>query len=292
MRLGAFELNEPLPELRKPRALAMLRPWVDAGSVGNLALTWFEDSLGAKELARLARPGDFFDFTRYRPTIYTKEGQRRVTIPNTYVMYGQQENGDDFIFFHLMEPHSHSETFIASVLQLLVKFGVKSYCLAGSMYDLVPHTRPLAVTGGGIGRGVERELRKLGVESSNYQGPTSITTLISQEAPAMGIETMTLIVHLPQYTQMDEDYLGTVRLIEMLNALYNLPTNDNFVRKARQQLKQINQAVDKDPQLKALVEQLENQHEVPHRKKEEDSPQLSPEVEKFLKEMERRFREK
>ena len=131
----------------------------------------------------------------------------------------------------------------------------------------------------------------MGIEPSNYQGPTSITTLISQEAPAMGIETMTLIVHLPQYTQMDDDYLGTVRLIEMLTSLYNLPTNDSFVKKARQQLKQINQAVDKDPQLKALVEQLENQEEAPPRKKEEESPRLSPEVEKFLKEMERRFRE-
>lgn len=35
MRIGAFELVEPLPELRDPHAFAMIRPWVDVGSVGD-----------------------------------------------------------------------------------------------------------------------------------------------------------------------------------------------------------------------------------------------------------------
>ncbi len=76
MRLGAFELNEPLPELNEPHALAMLQPWIDVGSVGTLTLSWLETYLGAKELASLARPGNFFDFTRYRPTSYFQEGRR------------------------------------------------------------------------------------------------------------------------------------------------------------------------------------------------------------------------
>lgn len=292
MKLGAFEIDEPLPKLREPHALAILQPWIDVGSVGTLTLAWLESHFGATELARLSRPGDFFDFTRYRPTIYHKEGRRQITIPNAYVTYSQQKTGNDFLFLHLMEPHSHGETFVESVLGLLEKFGVKKYYLIGSMYDLVPHTRPLIVTGGGVGQQAELERDKQGIESSDYQGPTTITFLVSQRAPEMGIETTSLIVHLPQYTQMDEDYPGAVRLMKVLSSLYNIPVKAAYIERAEQQLAQISAALEKNPHLKAIVEQLETHYEARAKRKEEaEKPQLSPEVEKFLTEMDRRFRE-
>jgi len=293
MRLRAFELNEPLPRLKEPHALAMLRPWVDVGSVGTLVLSWLETHFEAKELGRLAWPGDFFDFTRYRPTTYIKEGQRQVTIPNTYVTYSKQKTGNDFLFFHLLEPHSHGEVYAESVLRLLARFGVKRYCLLGSMYDYIPHTRPLIVTGGAVGERAQQELDRMGIQSSDYQGPTSINFLVSQRAPDIGMETMSLIVHLPQYTQLDEDYMGTARIMKILGSLYDLPMDETYIEKAEQQREQINVALDKNPQLKAIVEQLETHYEAhtEKKRKEEETTRLSPEVEKFLREMDRRFRE-
>jgi len=292
MRLGAFELNEPLPELKEPHALAMLQPWVDVGSVGTLTLSWLEKHFKTKELARLARPGNFFDFTRYRPTIYWSEDQRQTTIPNTYVNYSKQKAGNDFLFIHLLEPHSHSEVYIESVLRLLARFGVKRYCLLGSMYDYMPHTKPLIVTGGAAGEQTQQELKRMGIERSDYQGPTSITSLVSQRAANTGVETMSLIVHLPQYTQLDEDYTGAVRIMEVLGSLYNLPMDEAYIKKAERQQEQISAALEKNPQLKAIVEELETRYEArAEKKKEEETPRLSPEVEKFLSEMDRRFRE-
>ena len=292
MRLGAFELNEPVPELNEPHALAMLQPWIDVGSVGTLTLSWLETHFKSQELARLARPGDFFDFTRYRPTIYYEEGRRQLAIPNTYVTYGRQEKGHDFLFLHMLEPHSHSDEYVESLLQLLAKFGVKRYSLLGSMYDIVPHTRPLLVTGGTVGKKVAQEFEKLEIEPSGYQGPTTITFLVTQRAPELRMETMSLIVHLPQYTDADEDYMGTVRLMKMLGSLYDFPMNETYIKKAEKQLEQIGVLLDKNPQLKAIVKQLEDHYEARARKKqEEETSQLSPEVEKFLTEMEQRFRE-
>lgn len=292
MRLGAFELNEPVPELKEPHALAMLDPWIDVGSVGTLTLAWLEKHFQAKELARIVRPGNFFDFTRYRPTSLFQEGHRQVVVPNTYVTYAQQPAGHDFLFLHLLEPHSHSEVYVESISRLLARFGVTRYCLLGSMYDYVPHTRPLIVTGGAVGRRVTQELQRLGVESSNYQGPTTITYLVIQRAPEMGIETMSLIVHLPQYTQLDEDYSGTARLMEMLSPLYGIPKDEAAFGKAKEQLDDINQALDKNPQLKAIVREIESHYEERLKtRREERPPLLSPEVEKFLSDMERRFKD-
>ncbi|MFC2020604.1 PAC2 family protein [Chloroflexota bacterium] len=292
MKLGAFELNEPLPELREPHALVMLRPWIDVGSVGSLVLSWIEAHFNAQDLGKLARPGDFFDFTRYRPTIYVAEGQRQVHIPNTHVTYGKQKAGNDFLFLHLLEPHNHSEDYVDAVLQLLKRFDVKRYCLLGSMYDYMPHTRPLLVTGGAVGQKKQPEADKMGIRRSNYRGPTTITSLISQLASPAGIETMSFIVHLPQYTQLEEDYMGTVRIMEVLSSLYNLPKDESYITNAERQYQQISEALEKNPQLRTIVEQLESHYdERTERDKEEDMPRLSPEVEKFLAEMDRRFRE-
>ncbi|MFC2005529.1 PAC2 family protein [Chloroflexota bacterium] len=292
MELGAFKLNGPLPKLKKPHAVAGLQPWVDVGSVGTLTLSWLETHFKAKELAQLTRPGDFFDFTRYRPTIHLREGRREVSIPNTYITYGKQKTGNDFLFLHLLEPHSHSEVYVDSVLQLLARFGVERYCLIGSMHDLVPHTRPLLVTGRASGKGVEQEYKNLEIESSDYQGPTTITLLVSERALDMGIEITSLIVHLPQYTQVDDDYMGAVRMMKVLGSLYDIPEDEAYVQKAEQQLEHLNIALNKNPQLKAIVEQLETHYEARiGGRKEEEPSRLSPEVEKFLTEMEQRFRE-
>ena len=50
MKFMAFDLEEPVPELRKPHVLASLRPWVDVGSVGSLTFRTMERQLEAQTL--------------------------------------------------------------------------------------------------------------------------------------------------------------------------------------------------------------------------------------------------
>ena len=292
MKLRAFELDEPLPDLKNPHAIAMLKPWVDVGGVGSIIVSWMENQLGVKDLAKLVRPGDFFDFTRHRPTSFVSAGRRRMTVPNSYVTYSKQQSGNDFIFLRLLGPHHHGEEYVESVLDLMKKFGVKQYTIVGSMHDVVPHTRPLTVTGEAIGENTGSLLTENGVTSIEYKGPTSICFLISQKAPDMGMETMSLIAHLPQYTQMQEDFNGAVRLMGILSSIYGIPLDQSIENNAQRQMEQINTALESNPQLKSVVKQLENLYDN-RSETTEDQPttELSPEVENFLAEMDRRFRE-
>lgn len=283
MRIGAFELNEPIPELKDPYVFATLRPWIDVNNVGSLVLNGLETQFEAKELARLAKPGNFFDFTRYRPNLYYEEGIRRISIPNVTLRYAKRERGNDLLFLRLLEPHALGEIYVDSVLRLLETLKVRKYCLLGSMYDAVPHTRPLIVNGGAIGRETELDLKKAGSQRSNYQGPTSITTLITQRAPEIGIETIWFIVSLPQYVVLEEDYLGKVRLMEILNLLYNIPVDKKDFERAIEQRSSINRKVEKTPDLKNLLPQLETLYEVRIKKKGgEGVPGLSPEIDEML----------
>ena len=80
-----------------------------------------------------------------------------MTIPNSTISYAQREESPDFLFFNMREPHAFGEDYVDSIIEVLKTFGVKRYCLIGGMYDIVPHTRPLLVSGRhrrptGIGR--------------------------------------------------------------------------------------------------------------------------------------------
>lgn len=157
------------------------------------------------------------------------------------------------------------------------------YILLGSMYDVVPHTRPLIINGGAIGRETQQDLKKSEAQPSHYQGPTSITTLITQRAPEFGIETIWFIVSLPQYVVLEEDYLGKVRLMEILNLLYNIPINKKDFERALEQRSSISQKVERTPELKNLLPQLETMYELRIKTKEgEGMPKLSSEVEEIL----------
>jgi len=283
VRIGAFEVKEPLPELNEPYVFATLRPWIDVNNVGSLVLSEMEAQYGAEELARLAKPGHFFDFTRYRPTLYYEEDVRQVSIPNVVLLYAKREGGNDLLFLHLLEPHALSELYVDSVLRLLKALKVKKYVLLGSMYDVVPHTRPLIINGGAIGKETQQDLKKSEAQPSHYQGPTSITTLIIQRAPELGIETIWLIVSLPQYAVLEEDYLGKVRLMETLNLLYNIPINKKDFERALEQRSLISQKVERTPELKNLLPQLEAMYQVRIQTKEgERTPKLSSEIEEIL----------
>jgi hypothetical protein len=283
VRIGAFEVKEPIPELNEPYLFAILRPWIDVNNVGSLVLNELETQYGAMELARLAKPGHFFDFTRYRPTLYYEEGIRRLSIPNMTLRYAKRGGENDLLFLHLLEPHALSEVYVDSVLRLLKTLKVKKYILLGSMYDVVPHTRPLIINGGAIGRETQEDLKKSEAQPSHYQGPTSITTLITQRAAELGIETIWFIVSLPQYVVLEEDYIGKVRLMEILNLLYNIPVNQKDFERALDQRSLISQKVERTPELKNLIPQLETMYEVRTNTKEgERIPKLSSEIEEIL----------
>jgi hypothetical protein len=288
MRIGAFEIVEPVPELREPHALAMIRPWVDVGSVGSLTLRQMERHFRAEQLGQLARPGTFFDFTRYRPTVRIVSGKREMTYPNSVVNYAQPDNGPGLLFLHLMEPHAMAEDYVESITALLEHFGVSVYCRIGAMYDAVPHTRPIVVTGnpGTVEArpGVASPL--IQQRQSQYEGPTTIMNKLTDTATDMGLGMMTFMAHLPHYAQLDEDFAGTARMLEVLAAYYDVPTSLTPTRRGKLQYSEIDAAVDRQPEVKALVARLEAEYDARYPSSPAEAPPtLSPEIERFLKDL-------
>ena len=296
MLIGAFDIQEPVPELKDPHAFAMIRPWVDVGSVGTLTLTRLEQHLGSKDLGKLARPGVFFDFTRYRPHMRTVEGRREVSIPNSVIRYARGENGQDYLFFHLLEPHANSEDYTDSILAVVKHFGIQRYCRLGAMYDAVPHTRPLLVTGSLGSASSLKQIPSVRLRRSTYQGPTTIMNLVSEGVDRLQIDSLNFMVHLPQYFQLEEDYAGASRMLEVLSSIYDaIPGDLAPIRRGQRQYRELSAAVERNAELKSLIQQMEAYYDaqLDAESADKDTPppalKLSPEIEQFLNEMGRRL---
>ena len=285
MRIGDFEFDEPLPELKDPHVLAVLRPWIDVGRVGTLSLRRIERYLGAKEIGRLVRPGRYYDFTRYRPRTAIRRGKREYTIPSTTVKVAVRENGPDLVTLHLLEPHAYGEDLTDSITEMMDKLGVKRYSMVGAMYDMVPHTRPLLVSGGTIDSSNEEEYKMVEVRPSDYEGPTTITHLIFEYAESAKIDTRIFVVHLPQYFQVEEDFTGIARLTGILCRLYGLPSRLEDRERGIQQYSSLQNIVSDTSEVSKLLERLEERYDrdnVQAASGNNPVTPLSPQVEEFL----------
>jgi len=285
MEIGWFDFDPPEVPLRDPHAIVMLRPWINVGNVGTIVLSRLASIYRAEEVATLLRPGHFYDFTRYRPEMKWVDGEREITSPTSKIEIVRRDEAPDLVLVHLLEPHSNSEDFNESVLEMLEALGVTTYITVGGMYDSVPHSRPLLVTGSSRGWEVEPNLGGVTLSRSRYEGPTSATNGIGVGATARGLATLTVMVHLPMYLQLDNDYAGAARALEALAPLYDfkdvkLPE----VELGEQQYSQVTPAMTNNPRLAEMVKRFEDEYDS-NGDETPPSVELSAEIEAFLEEV-------
>lgn len=283
MRIGNFQTIDIDEPLKDPVVIATLWPWIDVNSVGTLVLREIRKRYSATEIGRLATPGIFYDFTRYRPQIELEEEIKGMSVPNTTVYLARREDKPDLILLRMREPHCHAELFVRSVLKLLYQFKVKTYILIGSMYDAVPHTKPLIVSGYGMGRNAKETVKRNGVLPITYRGPSSIVNMITKEAYESGIETMVFIVSIPQYVILEEDHEGKLRLIELLNRILDIPVDEDDYIRVLDQKNIISQNLERSPEIRAIIPQLERMYDMRVKVVEKEGTlELSPEMEELL----------
>jgi len=291
--VGPFELEDPLPEMSDARLVMTLQPWIDIGSVGTMALSFLEQAWDGKQIAKLTRPGRFYDFSRYRPMLFRREGERHVVVPNTYLHHARDPHGHDWLLLHALEPHHLGEDYVDGLFALLKHFDVRDYTMVGSMYAPVPHTRPPVVSGGSSSEVLRDRLQRLGARESNYEGPTTILATLTPMALEESIPAATIILQLPAYAQVERDYRGLLHLLELLSGFYGWELDLNTLRQeADRQRAAMDETAAENPQLQAMVQELERLYDAQTLAGAgDDGADLSPELETFLKDIESRLSE-
>ncbi|MDG2101145.1 MAG: PAC2 family protein [Dehalococcoidia bacterium] len=282
MNIEEFNLNIPLASYKNSHFISILRPWINVGNVGHNAISRLVKIFDLEEIGRLKKPSKYYDMTRYRPEILEENGERKVRVPNT-VIFGNKIPSDRNIFLlYMLEPHNYAEDYNDAFIDLIKKLNGQRYTSIGGMFDSVPHTRPLPVTGSYKGWIPPSPLDQTLKRKSNYVGPTSMTSQLSQIlSKEFSIETLSLMVHIPLYIKLEDDFLATYRLLETLSKIYNYPIDLPEREKGEKQYKEIHKNLEGNSQVTDLIKQFEA-----NEKLNNDELGLSPKIEDFLKDLE------
>lgn len=280
MNIEEFELNIPISSYRDSHFISILRPWINVGNVGHNAISRLVKIFNLEEIGRLKNPSKYYDMTRYRPEILNENGERKIRVPNT-VIFGSKNKSDQNIFLlYLLEPHNFAEDFNLSIIDLIKNLNGSRYISIGGMFDSVPHTKPLPVTGSYKGWIPPEPLNETLRNKSNYTGPTSMTSQLSQILHTdLSLETMSLMVHIPLYVKLEDDFLATSRLLESLSHIYNFSRDFPERKKGENQYIEIHKNLQNNSQINEMIKQFEKQAL-------EEEVDLSPEIENFLKDLE------
>ena len=99
------------------------------------------------------------------------------------------------------------------------------------------------------------------------------------------------MVHLPQYLELEDDHSGTARLLEILCTLYSLPEELADTERGKRQYEQVSAEVSQHRGVRTLIGQLEAYYDSRAPEESQDQSSLSPQVQRFLRDMGRKLEE-
>jgi len=281
LNIEEFELNIPVSSYKNSHFISILRPWINVGNVGHNSISRLVKIFNLEEIGRLKKPSKYYDMTRYRPELLNENGERKIRVPNT-VVFGNKNQSDENIFLlYLLEPHNFAEDFNLAIIDLIKNLNGKRYISIGGMFDSVPHTKPLPVTGSYKGWIPPEPLNETLKNKSNYTGPTSMTSQLSKLLnDELSIEILSLMVHIPLYVKLDDDFLATSRLLESLSYIYKFSKDFPERKKGENQYIEMHKNLQNNPQVNEMIKQFEIEAS------KKDEIDLPPEIENFLKDLE------
>ena len=284
------------PETKFDHLIVAFAGWPDAGESATSTVKYMLRQLGAAKFAEID-PEEFYDFTQERPRSYrTRDGRRRVRWPaNEFYSWlaprpAPADTARGALFFVGVEPNLKWRTFSETIANLALDLGVKTVVHLGALLDAVPHTRQVKLTGSSTQPLLQEALQSSNVGTSNYQGPTGISTSVMETCTRKGMSYASLWGHTSHYLQAAPNYRVCYTLAEHISRVLKLPVDLKELRSAAENFdSEVVQAISKDEQLANYVSKLEDRYD----ESLADTPMPEPadivmELEQFLRAEQRR----
>ena len=251
------------PDVQLKYLIMAFAGWADAGEAATNTVKYIRRSLSARKFAEID-PEEFYDFTQTRPySVRTKEGLRRVNWPTNEFAWAVIPGTDDGVMFYLgVEPNLRWRTFSSCIAGLAKDQGVKTVIHLGALLDAIPHTRDVRLTGTASGPEMRELLEEFSIRSSNYQGPTGISSAVLEACSKQDIGYASLWGHTSHYLQAAPNYRVSYTLTQTLAKLLNLPLDLSELGSAADIFDQeVAKAITEDDQISSYVSKLESQYD-------------------------------
>jgi proteasome assembly chaperone (PAC2) family protein len=242
--------------LRAPALICAFKGWNDAADAASSALTFVGEALGARRFATID-PEEFYDFQNTRPMIKLVDGTARtVQWPEVEIYEARIPRAPrDLILVTGSEPSYRWRTFTSLIVDLAEAIGVQMVVTLGALLADVPHTRAVSVTGFASDPGL---VNRLGLQQSSYEGPTGIVGVLHAACEAAGMPSASLWAAVPHYIAATPNPKAALALVRKLEGLVGVAVDALELENAAADYeRQVNAAVQSDPDVQAFVERLE-----------------------------------
>jgi proteasome assembly chaperone (PAC2) family protein len=242
--------------LRAPALICAFKGWNDAADAASTAITFVGSALGARRFATID-PEDFYDFQATRPRIKLVEGQtRQIVWPEVELYEARVPRAPrDLILLSGSEPSFRWRGFSKLIVEVAEAIGVQLVVTLGALLADVPHTRAVSVTGLASDPAL---VARLGLASSSYEGPTGIVGILHSACQQSGLPSASLWAAVPHYIAAAPNPKAALALVRKLEGLVGVAVNAAELESAAADYeRQVNLAVQSDPDVQAFVERLE-----------------------------------
>ncbi len=242
--------------LRAPALVCAFKGWNDAADAASSAITFVGTALGAKRFATID-PEEFYDFQATRPRVTLVEGQtREVVWPAVELFEARVPRAPrDLILLAGSEPSFRWRTFSKLIVELAEVLGTQLVVTLGALLADVPHTRPVSVTGLTSDPAL---IARLGLAPSSYEGPTGIVGILHAACQQAGLPSASLWAAVPHYIAATPNPKAALALVRKLEGLVGVAVDASELELAAADYeRQVNVAVQSDPDVQAFVERLE-----------------------------------
>ncbi len=242
--------------LRAPALICAFKGWNDAGDAASAALSFIGASLGAARFARID-PEEFFDFQATRPKVKLNEGQaREIEWPEVEIFSARIPRAPrDLVLISGNEPSMRWRSFTSLIIDLAEALGTQLVVSLGALLADVPHSRPVSITGLSSDPSLTDRLNLL---PTNYEGPTGIIGVLHDACQQAGLPSVSLWASVPHYVAAAPNPKAALALVRNLEQLVGVSVDASELETAAGDYeRQVNLAVQSDPDVQAFVERLE-----------------------------------
>ncbi|WP_295650868.1 PAC2 family protein [uncultured Dietzia sp.] len=254
-------------DLESPVMIVAFEGWNDAADVATGTIEHLALNLEARGIAEIG--GDeFFDYLDQRPVIRHSGGvSRSIEWPRIVVSACRPDGvANDVLLVRGPEPALRWRTFASQFVDLVDTLGVSQVVLLGAYLADVPHTRPVPLTGTAFSR---QRMSSMGVEASDYEGPTGMTGVLQQMLTEAGVPTLSLWAGVPHYVASPPNPRGTEAMLSWLAENLGMAvTMDALRAQSRTWVEKVDTAAGEDEDLRdyirTLEERMDEENEIDH----------------------------
>ncbi len=258
------------PVVEEMYMLAGWRQWADAGSVSSGLPPYLVEQMQARKIATI-RSEEFYLFQlpgahhMLRPVIKIEDGFAKEVRYRKNEIYFAGNAQKGLVIFTGDEPHMGAEKYVETFFEIAKTLNVKRIGVIGGVYGMVPYDKDRHITCVYSHPHLKPQMAEYIVNFSNYEGGTSLGSLLMHEARHYGMESFLFYAFVPAYDlaqitgqpggfSIDPDFKAWYDIMKRINHMFNLNADlSDLVNRSDQLIAHIDNEVEsfdrRNPQL-------------------------------------------